>query len=90
MDEAQNAPAALGIAEFDPMIDEGSLEWIQVLPAYRGRGLGQQIVFELLNLLHGKAAFTTVAGQVDNPTYPERLYRRCGFDGDDYWWVLRK
>jgi GNAT superfamily N-acetyltransferase len=89
-DEAQNAPAALGIAEFYPMIDEGSLEWIQVLPDYRGRGLGQQLVFELLNRLKGRATFTTVAGQVDNPTHPERLYRRCGFEGDDLWWVLRR
>lgn len=90
LDEAQDTPAALGIAEFDPMINEGSLEWIQVLPDYRGRGLGQQIVFELLNRLQERAAFTTVAGRVENPTHPERLYRRCGFEGEDLWWVLRR
>jgi ribosomal protein S18 acetylase RimI-like enzyme len=90
MDEAQNAPAALGIAEFDPAINEGSLEWIQVLPAYRRLGLGQQIVCELLRRLEGRAAFTTVAGRMDNRTHPERLYRRCGFEGDDLWWVLRR
>jgi ribosomal protein S18 acetylase RimI-like enzyme len=90
VDEAQNTPAALGIAEFDPAINEGSLEWIQVLPEYRCLGLGQQIVCELLRRLEGRAAFTTVAGRMDNRTHPERLYRRCGFEGDDLWWVLRR
>ena len=34
----KNEPAGLGIAEFDPDIKEGSLEWIQVLPEYQGKG----------------------------------------------------
>jgi GNAT superfamily N-acetyltransferase len=90
IDERCNTPAGLGIAELDTTIAEGSLEWIQVLPAYRGKGLGKQIVCELLKRLTGRAKFTTVAGQVNNKTHPERIYRNCGFEGNDLWWVLEK
>jgi GNAT superfamily N-acetyltransferase len=87
-DELHDRPAGLGIAEFDPSINEGSLEWIQVLPEYRGRGLAQGLVLELLRRLHGRADFVTVSGEVDNLTNPEELYRKCGFTGADIWWVL--
>lgn len=90
MDKHTNVPAALGIAEFDPTVSEGALEWIQVLPDYQGRGLGKVLVLELLNRLKGKANFTTVSGEVDNATNPERLYRSCGFVGNDTWWLLRR
>lgn len=88
VDIETDQPVALGVAEFDPKVKEGSLEWIQVLPGYRGRGLGTTLVRELLNRLEGCADFTTVAGLVDNETHPERLYRRCGFTGEDVWWVF--
>ena len=83
-------PVALGIADFDSDISEGSLEWIQVLPESRGRGLGQKIVLELLSRLKDKAGFITVSGEVDNPTNPELLYKKCGFIGDDIWYVFNK
>jgi GNAT superfamily N-acetyltransferase len=89
IDTQTDLPVAVGIAEMDRAIEEGSLEWIQVLPAYRGRGLGQILVNELLFRLHEHAAFTTVAGEVNNQTNPEALYRSCGFTGNDRWWVLR-
>jgi GNAT superfamily N-acetyltransferase len=82
-------PAALGIAEFDATIGEGALEWVQVLPSQRRRGLGQAVVAVLLQRLQGRAAFITVAGRADDATTPEALYRRCGFQGDDVWWLLR-
>ena len=80
-------PVALGIADFDSEICEGSLEWVQVLPNERGLGLGTLIVNELLLRLKSKAAFATVSGEVDNETKPEMLYRKCGFTGDDIWYV---
>ena len=88
-DELTNSPAASGIADFDKTIAEGSLEWIQVLPEYRGRSFGQAIVMEILNRLkRGKnAAFATVSGECNNATNPEKLYRKCGFIGDDVWYV---
>lgn len=90
MDKHKNIPVALGIAEIDSSVPEGALEWIQVLPEYRGRGLGKILVLELLNILKGRVEFTTVSGEVDSAANPERLYRSCGFRGNDIWWLLRK
>jgi len=80
--------AGLGIAERDPQVPEASLEWIQVLPTFRGRGLGKAIVTELLRRVSGSVKFTTVAGELENVHQPERLYRQCGFTGEDVWWLL--
>ncbi len=82
--------AATGIAELDEQVGEGILEWIQVSPAYRGLGLGTCVVTELLNRMAGKAQFATVSGQINNPSEPERLYRKCGFQGHDVWHILRR
>lgn len=90
IDKNTEKPAALGIAEVDSSIREGVLEWIQVLPEYQGKKLGKAIVLELLNRLKDRADFTTVSGEVDNKSNPEKLYRRCGFQGNDIWYVLRK
>ena len=88
-DKQNMSPVALGIADFDSDMGEGSLEWIQVLPEYRGCGLGTSIVLELLSRLKEKASFITVSGEVNNPTNPESLYRKCGFSGDDVWCVFK-
>ena len=88
LDNAKGIPVGLGIAEIDNNIQEGSLEWIQVLPQYRGMGIGKSIVRELLARLGTQVKFTTVAGQADNTTNPEALYRSCGFKGSDIWWMF--
>lgn len=36
------------------------------------------------------AKFATVSGKIDNPANPERLYRKCGFVGNDVWHIIRK
>ncbi|MCM1057303.1 MAG: GNAT family N-acetyltransferase [Firmicutes bacterium] len=82
--------AATGIAELDDQIGEGILEWIQVSPTYRGLGLGSYVVTELLNRIAKKAQFATVSGQINNPFKPESLYRKCGFQGNDIWHILKK
>ena len=87
-DNAKGVPAGLGIAEIDTEISEGSLEWIQLLPDYRGMGLGKVIVQELLFRLGKRVRFTTVAGEIENKTNPEALYRSCGFIGNDIWWMF--
>jgi GNAT superfamily N-acetyltransferase len=90
IDQESGEPAALAIADLDETVPEASLEWIQVLPAYRRAGIAAALVCELQRRVEGLVAFTTVAGRVDNETRPEALYRRCGFVGDDRFWVLRK
>ncbi len=79
-----------GIADFDTEAKELILEWIQVLPQYRGKKIGQLIVTELLFRMKDIADFATVSGKVDNTTNPEALYRKCGFAGDDVWHILHK
>ncbi len=89
LDNAKKIPVGLGIAEIDNNIQEGSLEWIQVLPNYRGLGIGKSIVQELLFRLEKRVNFTTVSGEVNNATNPDALYRSCGFKGSDIWWMFR-
>ena len=82
--------AGCGIADFDPELREGVIEWIQVIPACRGRKIGQLIVNELLKRMADMASFATVSGKVNNATAPERLYRKCGFVGNDVWHILTR
>ena len=82
--------SASGIAEFDEVCREGIIEWVQVLPEYRGRGLGKKIVDVLLNRLKSiGASFVTVSGNLDNTSKPLELYRKCGFAGDDIWYICQ-
>lgn len=77
-----------GIGDFDTETGELILEWIQVLPNYRKCGYGQIIVNHMLAKMQNVAQFATVSGKVNNPTNPEKLYRKCGFIGNDIWHIL--
>ncbi|MBO4419639.1 MAG: GNAT family N-acetyltransferase [Oscillospiraceae bacterium] len=90
LDSADGKIAASGIGELDRNLREGVLEWIEVSPAYRGKGLGSFLVRELLWRMRGKADFVTVSGKLDDPCAPDRLYRRCGFTGEDVWYFIRQ
>lgn len=79
-----------GLADYDTEAKELILEWIQVLPEYRGKKIGQAIVTELLLRMKNVADFATVSGKVDNATKPEALYKKCGFVGNDVWHILHK
>lgn len=79
-----------GLADYDTEAKELVLEWVQVLPEYRGKKIGQLIVTELLLRMKDVADFATVSGKVDNNTKPEVLYRKCGFVGDYVWHILHK
>ena len=80
--------AATGIAELDPRVGEGILEWIQVLPDYRRKGLGSFVVCELLKRMQDQARFATVSGRVKNETAPFALYEACGFRDPVIWHVV--
>lgn len=82
---------ASGIAEYDKEINEGIIEWVQVLPDYQNKGYGKAIVNSLLvELKNLGAKFVTVSGNIDNKTNPEKLYRSCGFNGNDIWYICQK
>lgn len=90
IDNTNSCVVGCGIADFDKELHEGIIEWIQVIPTYRGKKIGQLIVNELLNRMAGLAEFATVSGKVNNPMSPEMLYRKCGFIGNDIWHILTK
>ena len=90
IDSSTKEIVATGIAELDAEIGEGVLEWIQVSPDYRGRGLGRFLVQELLWRMKGSASFVTVSGMVENITNPLGLYLGCGFGQKVIWHVLTK
>jgi len=87
VNNSKNIPVAFGIADLDTFINEGILEWIQVLPEYRRKNLGTSLVNELLNRLKGRADFVTVSGDCNNINNPIRLYRKCGFIGNSIWYI---
>ena len=89
IDDAADRPIACGIAELDNEAREGILEWIQVVPEYRGCGVGSLIVSELIKRISKKADFATVSGKARD-ICPEMLYRKCGFSGNDIWHILRQ
>lgn len=80
---------ATGIGARDDAIGEGSLEWIQISPAFRGRGLGRFVVCELLRRMGPGARFVTVSGRADEAA-PGALYASCGFSDPVIWHVLRR
>ena len=90
VNESTGEIVASGIAEVDRDIREGVLEWIQVSPAYRRRGLGRIIVHELLFRMNDRADFVTVSGKSNDPSDPRALYERCGFGGGVVWHILRR
>lgn len=83
-------PIAFGIAEFDSLVKEGILEWIQVLPEHRGKGFGKFLVAELLRRIKVIAKFATVSGDCNNISNPIGLYRKSGFVGDSNWYIAYK
>lgn len=90
VEKSTGRPVGCGIADFDKNAKEGILEWIQVLPEYRGKGIGKMLVCQLLRRMQGKADFATVSGSCLNESDPEKLYRSCGFFGNDVWHIMRK
>ena len=82
--------AASGIAELDGNIGEGILEWIEVSPEFRRRGLGKFLVNELLFRMKDMADFVTVSGRLHDPSNPLAFYESCGFNDCVIWHILRK
>lgn len=78
------------ISEIDRDIGEGAIEWLQVSPKYRKFGLGEFLIKETFFRMSGEVNFITVSGKADTLTNSQKLYRRCGFVGNDVYHVLTK
>ncbi len=86
------APVALAAGVLDREIGEAVLTWVQVIPAYQGRGLAAALVSELLGRSAAKARFTTVSSVFDfrERENPGGFFRQFGFAGADVWWLLSR
>jgi ribosomal protein S18 acetylase RimI-like enzyme len=78
VDTTNGAKAGIFITDVDPEIREANLDWIQLLPEYRGKRIGEALISETLSRLRGKADMAYV-GTLDERA--ARFYRKCGFDG---------
>lgn len=87
-DDKTGEIVATAIGELDSKIGEAVLEWVQVSENYRHHGLGCFLVSSLLQKMKDTAHFATVSGQCNNPSDPEKIYRKCGFIGNDVWHIL--
>lgn len=76
------------VADYDSTAKEGIIEWLQVLPEYRGQGLAGVLLNKCLGKMQRIADFVTVSGLRSNITNPESVYRKSGFTGDDIWHIL--
>lgn len=86
----QNQIVGSIIGCIDDEMKEGWIEWVQVLPSYQSRGYGQALINALLVKMKDKASFVTVSGNAQNKKDPEKVYRICGFTGNDYWYICKK
>lgn len=78
------------ICEYDPEIQEGVVDWLQVDLKHQGQGLAQVLLCHALHVLKTKADFVTVSGSLDNKSDPEWVYRKCGFIGQDIWYIVAR
>jgi len=85
-----NKMVATIIGCIDTDLKEGWIEWVQVLPSFQGRGYGKSIINSLLYKMKDNADFVTVSGHMDNVKDPEKIYRKCGFTGNDLWYICKK
>jgi GNAT superfamily N-acetyltransferase len=81
---ASKEAVAMVISTYLASIRECYLDWIQVLPAYQGRGLGRLLVSETIKRAIGKSDIICVTGMVDD------FYRKCGFAGTESWYIISK
>lgn len=78
------------LCAYDPVCREGTIEWLQVHPQHRRRGVAAALVNACLSEFKSMAAFVTVSGQCDNESQPAAVYRMCGFTGEDVWHIITK
>ena len=86
-DERIGQPAGLALNGLCRETGEGFIDWIELLPRYRHRGLGSRLVRESIHRLR-EARFITVSGSLDAPFAAGDLYRHCGFGPVAQWTIL--
>jgi GNAT superfamily N-acetyltransferase len=85
--DRQDRRVGLAISGYDREMDEGFIDWIELLPRQRRRGFGRLLITESLRRLP-ESRWVTVAGSLDAPFVVGDLYQRCGFHQTAQWSIL--
>jgi len=86
-DETLARPIGAAVCGYCGETDEGFIDWVQVLPRFRGRGLGVILAREAIRRL-AAAGCITVSGSLDAPFAVGELYADCGFGQFRQWSIL--
>lgn len=78
----------LTICGYCPHTREGFIDWTEILPRFRHRGLGALLVKEAINRLAERSDFLTASGSLDAPFVMGDLYMACGFEQMRQWSIL--
>jgi len=82
-DRASQSRVAVSISAYSPEVKETDLDWIYVLPAFQGKGVGRYLLYETVRRCAGKSDVIRVGGTVE-------FYRKCGFVNDAQWvWAVK-
>lgn len=82
-------PVGLGVANFDPILSEGIIELVYILPKYQTRGLEKIIISELINRLMNSYQPQMITCTINNGDLIQ-VYKSCGFNKVETWYILSK
>ncbi len=87
-DRREAKRVGLAICGYCEELEEGFIDWLEVLPRYRHRGLGASLVREAIRRLCDRARFVTASGSLEAPFVVGDLYTECGFQQARQWTIL--
>jgi GNAT superfamily N-acetyltransferase len=74
---------SIGISTFHKEVKETDLDWIFVLPAYQGKGVGRFLIDEIIRRSAYRSSVIRVGGV-------DEFYKKCGFFEKECWgWAIK-
>lgn len=86
VDTSTGRIVASAAADVDFGVKEGSIDWVEVSPRYRRKGLGTYLVTELIYRFRRFSDFISVSTK--EPAALE-LFKKCGFGEECAWHILK-
>lgn len=88
VESSSSQPVGFAIHGYCAELQEGFIDWIEVIPRLRHRGFGSLLTYECVRRMAGKSRFITTSGSLDAPFVHGDLYKKCGFDRIRQWTIL--